>query len=471
MSANTRFAVAVLLGCAACGALTPRSISRPLLENEGEVLLYLQPVGQETQRLNFTLSALAAVRVDGVATPLELTISQLPGGDDAGRQRLLARGRLPPGTYRGLEATVSRATVMAPDGPAELLVSKDPTAITTGFAVQAQRVTVLWLTFKHDASLQTGFAFTPQFGVAVPPRPLPVLDGVSSNAGMNDLTLFDKRRREAFSVIATGREPLGVALGPGLSRMFVALSGEDRVAVFDLITGEPLPDLKMAAGDRPRELAVTSDGRTVLVLNQGSNSLSFMDASSGLEQTRVATGSDPVALLVDRSFRRAYVLNQGSSTMTVVDVTTRTPAASVGTDPLPLRAQLNRNGNRLYVVHGGSPQMLVYSLPDLSVITRINVGLGAATLKVDPRSDMIYLAKRDEPRLYVYDATSLIPIDFFDVSGGVSWLAIDDTENTLLALMPSLRGVAVIDIPSRRELGIVPVGDDPYMVTVAEERF
>jgi YVTN family beta-propeller protein len=470
MSAN-KFAVAVLLGCAACGALTPRSVSRPLLENEGEVLLYLQPVEAESQRLNFTLASLAAVRVDGVATPLELAISQLPGGEDAARQRLLARARLPVGTYRGLEATVSRATVVGPEGLAELLISKEPTAIPAGFTVQAQRTTVLWLTFKHAASVQTGFSFAPQFGVAVPPRPLPALVGVSSNSGTNDLTLFDKRRREAFSVVATRREPLGVALGPGLSRMYVALSGEDRVAVYDLVTAEPFPDIRMSSGDRPRELAITPDGRTVLVLNQGSNSLSFMDASSGLEQTRIATGSDPVALLVDRSFRRAYVLNQGSSTMTVVDLATRNVAASVGTDPLPIRAQLNRNGNRLYVVHGGSPQMLVYSLPDLSVVTRINVGLGAATLKVDPRSDMIYLAKRDEPRLYVYDATSLIPIDFFDVSGGVNWLAIDDTENTLLALMPSLKGVAVIDIASRRELGIVPVGEDPYMVTVAEERF
>ncbi len=157
--------------------------------------------------------------------------------------------------------------------------------------------------------------------------------------------------------------------------------------------------------------------------------------------------------------------------MTVVDLATHTAAATVATDPLPIKAQLNRSGTRLYVVHGGSPQMLVFSLPDLGVLTRINVGLGAATIKVDPRSDMIYLAKRDDPRLYVYDAFSLIPIDFFDVPGGVSWLAIDDTENTLLALMPAQRAIAVIDIASRREVGIVPIGDDPYMVTVAQERF
>jgi YVTN family beta-propeller protein len=470
MGAKTRFAVAVLLGCAGCGALTPRSVSRPLLETEGEILLYLQPLGLETQRLNVTLASLSAVRADGAAVPLELAIKQLPG-DGAERQRLLARGRVPPGSYRGLEVVVGRATLMATEGLTELLVSKEPTAVPAGFTVQARHANVLSLTFRYDASLQTGFSFSPQFGVVVPPRPLPQLDGVTSNSGSNDLTLFDKRRREVFAVVTTGREPQGVALGPGLSRMYVALAGEDRVAVFDLTTAEPLPDVRMTAGDRPRELVISPDGRTVVVLNGGSNSLSFMDASSAMEVARVATGSEPVSLLVDRSFRRAYVLNQTSASMTVIDLATRTVAATVGTDPLPIRAQLNRAGNRLYVVHGGSPQMLVYSLPDLSVIARINVGLGAASLKIDPRSDMIYLAKRDDPRLYVYDATSLIPIDFFDVSGGVSWLAIDDTENTLLALMPSLRGVAVIDLASRRELGIVPVDDEPYMVTVAEERF
>jgi len=255
-------------------------VARPPLESEGELLLYLQPLGPEAQRVNFTLTSLSAVRADGFAVPLELTLAQLPGTGSE-RQRLLARGRLPPGTYRGLEATVSRATVMGADGLAELLVSKEPTASPAGFAVQAQHATVLSLTFRYDASMQTGFAFAPHFGVVVPPRPLPQLEGISSNSSSNDLTLFDKRRREVFAVVPTGREPQGVVLAPGLTRMYVALSGEDQVAVFDVTTAEPLPALRMAAGDRPRDLAISPDGRTALVLNGGSNSLSFMEVPSG----------------------------------------------------------------------------------------------------------------------------------------------------------------------------------------------
>jgi DNA-binding beta-propeller fold protein YncE len=175
-------------------------------------------------------------------------------------------------------------------------------------------------------------------------------------------------------------------------------------------------------------------------------------------------------LLVDRSWRRAYVLNELSSTVTVVDIGSRSVVTTFATDPSPLRAQLNRAGDRLYVVHAGSPQMLVISVSTFTVVNRVSVGLGAVTLKIDSRSDLIYLAKRDDRRINVYDPFALIPIDFFDLPAGVTWFAIDDAENTLLALMPSRRSVGIVDLPSRRLLGTVVVGEEPYMVTVAAER-
>jgi YVTN family beta-propeller protein len=460
---------ALALIAAGCSMLTPR-VRRAPLENEGEVLVYLEPWPQEAGRLGFEVASLAAVHADGPPLALELKLTDLPG-TEATRQRLFARGRLPPGSYRGLDVAVGRATLVGPEGQTQLLVGKEPTAIAGGFEVRKGRVTVLSLALQYDASVQAAYAFSPRFHMTIPARPMPQLYGLAANEGDGDLTLFDKRRRTVFSVVSAGREPQGVAFGPVPGRLYVALSGEDQVAVLDAITTEPLPSILLAAGDRPRELAVSPDGRLLLVLNHGSNSLAFVDPAAGREIGRVATGQAPTSLLVDRSFRRAYVLNQGSSTLTVVDIATRTVAGSTGTDPLPVRAQLNRAGDRLYLIHAGSSQMNVYSLPDLRLLNRLNVGLGASALKIDPRSDLIYLAKRDDRRLYVYDAFSLIPVDFFDVEAGVTWLAIDDNENTLLALMPGPRAVAVVDLASRRQVGTALVGDDPYMVAVAGERF
>lgn len=465
---KTTLALLALLGTAGCGFLTPRTEGRAPLESEGEVFLYLEPWPENAGRLTFTLSSASAVRADGVAVPLELLVTELSGGD---AQRLLARGRLPPGTYRQLEFTARRASTRTPEGSVELLVADQPTDVAAAFQVRAQRATVLLLRADREAFVDVGHAFAPRFAVALPPRAMPQLLGVSVNTGTNDLTLFDRHRREVVGVVPTGRGPEGAALAPDLSRMYVAVSGEDQVAVFDTSTGEPLPVVRLAAGDRPRELAVSPDGRTLLVLNEGSNSLAWIDAFSGTEAARVTTGFTPISLLVDRSFRRAYVLNQGSNTMTVVDVAMRTVAATVPTDPGPLRAQLNRAGTRLYVIHSASPQMNVLSVPDMAVVNRITIGLGAAALKIDPRADLIYLARRGERRLYVYDPTSLLPVDFFDVPGGVGWIAIDDTENALVLSMPDERSVAYLDLPSRRQIGAVDVGADAYMVKVARERF
>ncbi len=454
-----------------CGLLTPRPSGRPPLTDQGALFLYLEPWPDGAGRLSVTLSSVTAVRSDGVPVPLELALTDLPG-PDAKRQRLLASAQLPPGAYRGLEVTAARARVIGGEGPADLLIGKEPTSLEAPFEIAAGQAKVLTLTLRYEASLPAGVTFVPRFLVGTPPRPPPILYGFCSNTNENTLTLFERRQHEVFRVLATGRAPRGLALGsPPSTRLFVAVEREDEIQPFEITGDLPLPPLKLVPGDRPWEVALSPDARTLLVLNNGSNSLAFLDAASGAERGRVAVGISPISLLVDRSWRRAYVLNDVSSSITVVDLATRKVFGSIPTGAGPLRAQLNRAGDKLYVIASGSPQLQVFSVPAFTMTSQITIGLGATALKVDPRTDLVYVAKQGEHRVYVYDSFSLIPIDSIDLPGDASWFAIDDTENALLALMPSLRGVAAVDLASHRVLGVIPVGDEPYEVTVADERY
>ena len=49
-------------------------------------------------------------------------------------------------------------------------------------------------------------------------------------------------------------------------------------------------------------------------------------------------------------------------------------------------------------------------------------------------------------------------------------MAIDDAANTLLALVPERRTIAVVDLTSRTLLAEIPVGAEPYAVALAGER-
>jgi YVTN family beta-propeller protein len=461
----------VLASLSACQLGGQRARVLAPLDQEGEIFVYLEPPHDAASRVSFTVESLSAERADGALLPLEVALREVKRAESQG-QRLLAWGRLPPGDYTALVLKVSRATLDGEEGSglSNLLVPEEPTSIPAPLSVARGRGTVLSLALQFGSSVQKGFAFSPSFTAHVEGIPVTQLTAYCSNAALADLTVLDKHRRRAVGALPVGREPHGLALDVTRGRAYVALAGEDVVQVLDLLTGTELNRIALRAGDGPRELGLTLDGRLLVVTNANSNSVSFLDPIAAFETDRVIVGQEPSALLLDRSNRRAYVANRRSSSVTVLDLSTHGVVTTFATDALPARVQLNRAANRLYVAQAGSAYLNVYSLPDNTLQKRVFVGLGATALKVDPRSDLVYVGKSDETILQVFDPFSLMPVDTIELPEGTSYLTIDDVENTMLALLPDRRAVAFVNLTTRRVESVVDVGNEPFIVTVIGER-
>jgi YVTN family beta-propeller protein len=460
-----------LASLSACQLAGQRERVLAPLDQDGEVFVYLEAFQGSASRVSFMVDGLTAERQDGVSLPLEVTLHEVSGPELRG-QRLLAWARLPPGDYTALVLKVSRATLQGEEerGHSDLLLPAEPTRIAAPLRLARGEGKVLSLALQFGSSVQKGFAFTPSFTASVEGTPVTPLTGYCSNTAHADVTVFDKHGRRALGDLPVGREPQGFALDVVRGRAYVALAGEDAVQVLDLLAGTELNRVALRAGDRPRELGLTSDGRLLVVTNANSNSVSFVDPISARELDRVNVGQEPSALLIDRSSRRAYVANRRSSSVTVLDLPTHAVVTTFATDALPSRVQLNRAGTRLYVAQAGSAYVNIYSLPDNALLKRVFVGVGAAALKVDPRSDLIYVGKADETIIQVFDPFALMPVNSIELPEGTSYLTIDDVENTLLALMPERRAVAFVDLTTRRVVGAVDVGRDPFILAVVGER-
>ncbi len=455
--------VLLLVGAAGCSIAAQARSGRPPLESEGEVYLYVAPFPREAGGLSFTLASVGVSGGQGTLAPMELVQPSLEGGSFASA-RLLAIGRLPPGEYVGFAVTAAKASKDGA-GKATLAVPIDPTRTPFRFRVAARRATLVELALDLGAATAGG-GFTPAFTASIPAKTPWQLVGYTSNSAWSSLTVFDKRTRVVTDVVATGREPLGMALEPRANRLYVALAGDDALAVVDVAAGEPVNRINLQAGDRPRDLVALSDG-TLLVVNTGTRTASFVDPVSSQILARVPVGDQPWSITLDRRQPRAYVMNRWSNNVTVIDVSNRTVVATIPTGPEPLWAQPNRAGTRLYLLCAGSPYMDVLTLPGLTVATRVYVGLGASALRVDPRSDLVYVAMAGEHRVRAFEPYSLLPVDEFAVPAPVSFLAIDELDNTLIALLSGRNGVAVIDLTSRRVLAELDVGADPNQVVLA----
>ncbi|MBP2683749.1 MAG: beta-propeller repeat protein [Deltaproteobacteria bacterium] len=451
----------------ACQAMP--SLVKPRLEEEGQVFVYLQSLSQEADRLTFRLEGMSAVRGDGTTVPLSLHIAEIRG-KELKRDRLLASGELPPGQYLGFSLRVAGATLRGEEGEIALPMADEKSMTSFPFAIARKKAQVVSLKFRYRESLPGGIRFAPTFDAEAPGRIASGLIGLVTSRGANTTTVFDKVTGRVIAVVPTGTSPAGIVLNPVSQKAYVAISGEDGVEAIDLLGTDVIARGQLAIGDRPEELALTPDRRTLLSANAGSGTVSVVDTASMVETRRIQVGYGPQSILVDRAGRRAYVFNMLSNTISVLDIGTGGVVATVPTESGPVRGEFNRVGNRLYVLHKYSPYLGVYDTGTLSVVRRVYVGSGGTALKVDPRTDLIYLARRGTGEIAIYDPSSFLPVDSYRTREDVSHLTIDGERNDLYVVLPGSNTLRVIRLIGKGTEYEVEVGDDPYWVTLMGER-
>jgi YVTN family beta-propeller protein len=327
------------------------------------------------------------------------------------------------------------------------------------------------LSFRYGESISGSFSFTPAFSIFIPSKPIISLAGYVTNTGSNNIAVFDKRLGQVVGMIATGRGPTGMVLDQRLRRVYVALSGADAIEVIDVTGGEIINRVRLSTGDRPEELALTPDGRTLLTVNAGSNSVSFIDPVSLFELGRVNVGNGAHSILIDPTTgRRAYVFNTLSGTISVLDIPNRGIVTTLSTDPGPLRGQFNRRGDKLYVIHELSSYLTVIDRVSLSTLRRFQVRIGMNSIKVDNRTELVFLGRKNDTLIEVYDPLSFVPVDMIRTGGTIAYMTIDGEENNLYLVNEDKKSLMVSSLVSKRVVYEVDVGDAPYWVVVMGER-
>jgi YVTN family beta-propeller protein len=464
-----RYALCAMLLFSIFGCQAAISRLRPPLEEEGEIYLYLQPYPQEAERLRFSIEGISAVSTDGREFPFEISFREIKASE-VRKQRLLAQGRVPPGSYTGLSFKVKKAILKVEDGDAALLAPETSARTNFPFIVSRKRAYVISLSFKYRESISGGFSFSPVFSPFIPPRPIISLAGYVSNTVSNNIAVFDRKLGQVVGMIATGKGPAGMALDQRLRRVYVAISGEDEIMVVDVTGGELTNRIRLTIGDRPQELALTPDGRTLLSLNIGTNTVSFVDPVSMSELNRVNVGMGPRSILIDSNGTRAYVFNTLAGTISVLDIASRAIITTFSTDPGPLRGQFNRRGDNLYVIHERSSYLAVVDPISLRILKRFSIGPGMNFIKVDARTDLVYIARKNDPFVGVYSPQSFVSVDFVKTGGTIDCMAIDGEENNLYLVNSDMKSLMVSNLVRKKILFEMDVGEGPYWVTVMGER-
>jgi hypothetical protein len=412
----------LLLAVLGCGC-TPqvRTDYKPPLVDEGALYCYMQPLPQEMLPLAFTISDVSLVSEQGTTTPLIDEELQINGRELINIQKRLFSKTIPPGRYTAVLLSISQATIATEEGNINLLPPAQPLRIDLDFSILRGKTLALFLVLSPEYLVTDGLKFTPRFVLAKPHQHPKNYLGFISNSYENIVTVFNKRTMEIVQVIRAGVAPKGMALDQNKGLVYVALAGDDAIAIINVDSMELYGRIKLRFGDEPVEVALSPNGETLIAANYGSGTVSIIDTRSQSETDRLSLEPDPAWLVASRSGQKAYVLHSLSNTVSVIDLPNRRLQASFSLDESPLRGALNRDGSNLYIVSQYSTDLQIINTFSHSVIGTIFTGSSASSITVDPKSDLVYIGKTTG-EVVVVDPLSGMFIDSFQVRGmPASW--------------------------------------------------
>ncbi len=208
---------------------------------------------------------------------------------------------------------------------ARLTIGSEATAIaTTPSGAQAYVVSPLSLDLTPvDLDSSPGTA-----GTALPTKVFPLGIALSPNGSVvyvtdfehNRLMVIDLATRRVVRAIPVGAGPSAIAVTPDGARAYVVDATSGEVTPVDLRSGRSLAPLR--TGAHVAQIAVTPNGTMALVSDLLRNTVVPIDLRTGavLAPIRVGTGPGPIAVSPDGS--TAYVSDYGSDSVTPIDLTT-----------------------------------------------------------------------------------------------------------------------------------------------------
>lgn len=198
-----------------------------------------------------------------------------------------------------------------------------------------------------------------------------------SNEDDGTVTVIDADRGAAVATIAAGKRPRGLALSPDGKLLYVAVSGLPKCP-------PPIPDEECAK--LPRDPA--ADGIAVI-------------DTAALARTRVLGGvSDPERIAVSRDGHRLYISEEDAGRLAVLDATHGRVLAKVPVGREPEGVRVSPNGRWVLVTSEEDNTVTVVDTRSNAIVGKATVGARPRDLAFTPDSRFAYVSGEADASLY-----------------------------------------------------------------------
>jgi VCBS repeat-containing protein len=293
-----------------------------------------------------------------------------------------------------------------------------------------------------------------------------------------------------LALAQTGPDPtLVVADAPNVA---APGSSGNVVQEFDSATGNELGQTGgVPVGSNPAALAITPDGSTAFVANNGSGTVTPVNVSTLSTQTNLCLpigscspsdpNTQPEAIAVNAAGTFGFVANSGENSVSEITIQNGTaklvgPQISSNLFQFPDALAISPDGRTLWVANYSAGTVVPVALPTNRVGTPINVGLNPTALAITPDGHHLLVANSGDGTVTDISVGSTTPPDTFALepaqTGTVSPQAIAISPDGSTAYVTDTANDVVVPVTISSDTAGSPVsvnGTDPISDVVSPD--
>ena len=275
------------------------------------------------------------------------------------------------------------------------------------------------------------------------------------NSGSASVSVVNMATRAELRRVPVLREPHHVALTPDGRELLVGDSAGNEMLFLDPATGEVRHRMPVAD---PYQIGFSPDGKWLTVNGIARNQVDVYDAKTMTLAHRFPLSSMPSHMAYAPDGSVVYVSLQGSDKLAALDLTRMAVlwTADVGKTP----AGVLWHDGHVLVANMGADYIAVVDPVDGHVERRVRTGQGAHQLVPSPDGRLIYVNNRVAGTTVALDARTLEPVRTYAIPGGPDCIDFAP-DGKLWITRRWAEKVAVLD-PATGQYQSVDVGRSPH---------
>ncbi len=270
----------------------------------------------------------------------------------------------------------------------------------------------------------------------------------------------------------TGAKPHGVALSPDGDRVYVSNEGSDSVTVVDAATMRAVSQVKV--GHEPNQVALSPSGDRLWVTNHGDSTVSVINTVSLAVDRTIPVGREPHVIVTNAARNVAIVTAEGDDALDLFDLATFERVSHIPVFGFPRVLAATSNGDTAFLTIRWLNGALVVDLLGNGPRERIALGepqfapegkdAHGIALTNDGRTVLITTQMTDE--LTFVDAKSLAVLDRVHVGRNPNWAGVTADGRYAVVSTTDDDSASIVELATRKVIAVAHVGHQPKRLAV-----